>query len=274
MLKLSKKQYKTLLQDFLVSPFQGSLKVYVDFENELLYFLNPETDLIWYTEGSLTQLRKNLGWTLLPKAMLKQANKVILQDKHFIVLESKEPFLGDTDGDYQPVLSLFNGVSGNHMADQISELQTTLEEDGWCTPVVFQEKPLKQAVCALIARSSPFGLTFLGVSRKDNHRDFGLPGGKVEEGEGLFEALHREVLEETGYTINDTVLEVFRNTDKDGYEVVTLIATVDLNKQRQSVAPQETGVVSWVTAYQLMQGSFGAYNRQLFESLGYLNESS
>ena len=279
MLKLSKKQYKTLLQDFLISPFQNPLKVYVDFENELLYFLNPETDLIWYTEGSLTQFRKNLGWTLLPKAMLKQANKVILSDKHFIVLKPEELFLSDTDVAYNPVISMFDGISSGHVAQQTNEFQTTLEKDGWCVPAVFQSKPQyeeapKQAVCALIVRSSPYGLTFLGVSRKDNPRDFGLPGGKVEHRESLYEALYREVLEETGYTITDTALEVFRNTDQDGYEVITLIAKIDRTVERKALAPNETGVVTWVSATELMQGSFGEYNKQLFESLGYPYVSS
>ena len=279
MLKLSKKQYKILLKDMLSSTYPNTVKVHIDFDNELIYFLNPETDMIWYLEGDLTTVLVNQSWSLLPKAMLKQANKVILADKHFIVLKPEESFLSDTDGAYNPVISMFNGISSGHVAQQTNEFQTTLEKDGWCVPAVFQSKPQyeeapKQAVCALIVRSSPYGLTFLGVSRKNNPRDFGLPGGKVEHRESLYEALYREVLEETGYTITDTALEVFRNTDKDGYEVVTLIAKIDCTVERKALAPSETGVVTWVSATELMQGSFGEYNKQLFESLGYPYASS
>ena len=263
----------------LSSTYPNTVKVHIDFDNELIYFLNPETDMIWYLEGDLTTVLVNQSWSLLPKAMLKQANKVILADKHFIVLKPEESFLSDTDGAYNPVISMFNGISSGHVAQQTNEFQTTLEKDGWCVPAVFQSKPQyeeapKQAVCALIVRSSPYGLTFLGVSRKNNPRDFGLPGGKVEHRESLYEALYREVLEETGYTITDTALEVFRNTDKDGYEVVTLIAKIDCTVERKALAPSETGVVTWVSATELMQGSFGEYNKQLFESLGYPYASS
>lgn len=274
MLTLSKKQYKTLLQEFLASPYQKSLKVYIDFNNELLYFLNPETDLIWYTEGSLTELRKDKGWTLLPKSLLKQANKVILQDKHFIHIEPEDNLLGDMDGEYQAVLSMFDGNSAGRYALELNEAYNSNQDNRVFPEKLFQEAKPKQAVCALIVRSSPYGLTFLGVSRKNNPRDFGLPGGKVEHQESLYEALYREVLEETGYTITDTVLEVFRNTDQDGYEVVTLIAKIDHTVERKALAPNETGVVTWVSADELMKGSFGEYNKQLFESLGYPYASS
>ena len=41
----------------------------------------------------------------------------------------------------------------------------------------------------------------LAVSRKNNHSDFNLFGGKLENGETWEEALIRECYEETGYYI-------------------------------------------------------------------------
>lgn len=38
----------------------------------------------------------------------------------------------------------------------------------------------------------------LSISRKDNHKDFGLIGGKVDEGETFIQAVIREVKEEVG----------------------------------------------------------------------------
>ena len=90
MLKLSKKQYKILLKDMLSSTYPNTVKVHIDFDNELIYFLNPETDMIWYLEGDLTTVVVNQSWSLLPKAMLKQANKVILADKHYVIVEPVE----------------------------------------------------------------------------------------------------------------------------------------------------------------------------------------
>jgi ADP-ribose pyrophosphatase len=52
-----------------------------------------------------------------------------------------------------------------------------------------------RAVVAFIFKENKI----LCVSRKNNKKDFGLPGGKVESKEKDTEALYRELLEETGY---------------------------------------------------------------------------
>lgn len=44
------------------------------------------------------------------------------------------------------------------------------------------------------------------VSRKDNHSSFGLPGGKMDGNETPYQAMVREVYEETGLTVNHAFL--------------------------------------------------------------------
>ena len=117
----------------------------------------------------------------------------------------------------------------------------------------------KYAVCALVLNSE--GL-ILGVSRKDDHTAFGVPGGKVEDNETILEALHREILEETGYhIIVDNELPFV--SDVDGYTTATFKATIDTSAIQWQVI--ETGVVKYVSKQTLLDGPFGQYNKQLFE---------
>ena len=55
--------------------------------------------------------------------------------------------------------------------------------------------------------------------RTDNQR-WGLPGGAIEFGESILEALHREVMEETGLTIEvDRLVGVYSHPDH--HQIVT-----------------------------------------------------
>ncbi len=117
----------------------------------------------------------------------------------------------------------------------------------------------KYAVCALVLNSE--GL-ILGVSRKDDHTAFGVPGGKVEDNETVVEALHREMLEETGYhIIVDNELPFV--SDVDGYTTATFKVKIDTDAIQHSIT--ETGVVKYVSKQTLLDGPFGQYNKQLFE---------
>ncbi len=117
----------------------------------------------------------------------------------------------------------------------------------------------KYAVCALVLNSE--GL-ILGVSRKDDHTAFGVPGGKVEDNETVEEALHREMLEETGYhiIIGDELPFI---SDVDGYTTATFKVKIDTDAIQYQVT--ETGVVKYVSKQTLLDGPFGQYNKQLFE---------
>lgn len=120
---------------------------------------------------------------------------------------------------------------------------------------------MKQAVCILIEKD---GL-FLGVSRKENHNDFGLPGGKVDENETLEEAIIRELKEETGLDVKDLVpvLSEFCNT----FNVTTFTGVVD-----GEIFSNENAIVKWVTKEDLMSGSFNKYNTKLFKKLNYIKD--
>ena len=120
---------------------------------------------------------------------------------------------------------------------------------------------MKKAVCALIIRNGKA----LCVSRKDDHNDFGMPGGKVNNGESLIDAMEREVLEETGYSVIHTSEMTF--TDKCGSrEVTTLLCRIsDINA---GVDESETGSVEWLDPTVLLTGSFAAYNNLALKHFG------
>ena len=108
----------------------------------------------------------------------------------------------------------------------------------------------------------------LGVSRKDNPNIFGLCGGKVETGESFIEAAARECIEETGlvpYSMEYVYEEICGDTRRGDvlYYTVTYRAKVT-----GSINTTESDRVDWVTPKKLVEGCFGAYNKELFDKLG------
>lgn len=108
----------------------------------------------------------------------------------------------------------------------------------------------------------------LGVSRKHDPNDFGLPGGKLDFGESFIEAAVRELKEETGLDLL-TCDYVYENVCGDStrgdvlYYTVTYRATVS-----GSIHTNEAGRVAWVRPKKLVEGCFGVYNKGLFEKAG------
>lgn len=100
----------------------------------------------------------------------------------------------------------------------------------------------------------------LAVSRKDNHEDFGLPGGKVDPGETPEQAAIRETKEETGLDIHD--LQLVFAMFKNGYMGYTYLA-----KYSGEINHNEPHVVKWDSFYKITQGSFGKFNQLVAESL-------
>lgn len=128
---------------------------------------------------------------------------------------------------------------------------------------MIETKKAKLAAVALIFNEDKTKL--LGVSRKDNSKLFGLPGGKVDEGESMTEGVIREVKEETGLNVKSASPIFLR---EDGEFVAAVYLVTDYNGE---VSTKESGVVAWITFEDLKQGAFSEYNTKLEQHLKFLN---
>lgn len=115
-------------------------------------------------------------------------------------------------------------------------------------------------VCALIRNE--YG-QILAVSRKYNHYDLGLPGGKIEGEETLQEALRREVMEETGLNVIEFYSENHFDCKVDDKNFCrTYFVTVWKGKLHSN----EAAIVKWVKFKEIIDGSsFSKYNAALYE---------
>lgn len=103
----------------------------------------------------------------------------------------------------------------------------------------------------------------LSVSRKDNHNDMGLIGGKRESvDKTLIDAAIRECKEETGLDIKN--LRMVFAMCKDGYMGYTYLADYDSNQELKTDEPH---VIKWTGFKTIIDGSFGKWNALVAESL-------
>lgn len=123
-------------------------------------------------------------------------------------------------------------------------------------------KKLEKAACVII-KDEKTGL-FVGVSRKTNHNDIGLPGGGYESIDinPVFTA-KRELMEEIGWNLRiDQLLLVHKEVYDERDQYVYFGTNLE-----QEFSTKEPHVVRWVDKQELFDGSFGDFNEKVFNLL-------
>lgn len=101
------------------------------------------------------------------------------------------------------------------------------------------------------------------VSRKHDHNDFGLIGGKVDLGEELEEAAIRECMEETGIEISNLrMIFAMHRKNRMGY---TYLA--DYKGDISYDEEKEPHKVKWAKMEEATKGSFAYWNKMVTDSM-------
>ena len=118
-----------------------------------------------------------------------------------------------------------------------------------------------KGVSACVVLINQEGLV-LGVSRKDNHSDFNLIGGKMdpEDEKDIFKTAIRECKEETGLDI--TNLQLVFAIHKSKNMCFTFIADYS-----GEINVTENHVVKWIPFEVLLNGTYRHYNKLVKDSL-------
>lgn len=104
----------------------------------------------------------------------------------------------------------------------------------------------------------------LGVSRRDDRTKFGLPGGKVEEGETIKEGAVRETREETTLEVTSCI-EIYKREEPASRPGGEPFESYCFYAQTWEGIPKssEEGDVKWLTASDLINkaGAYPEYNK-------------
>lgn len=120
------------------------------------------------------------------------------------------------------------------------------------------------SVCVLITGEDG---TILAVSRKDDHNDFGLPGGKIDPGETAEEAIIREVKEETGLDLVNVRFQFVQDCIDKKHGVMP--CAVYIANVTGEINYNEPHVVKYVEPKVVLNGTFRDFNVKTFELLNF-----
>jgi 8-oxo-dGTP pyrophosphatase MutT (NUDIX family) len=119
------------------------------------------------------------------------------------------------------------------------------------------------SACALVI--NPEGLV-LSVSRRDDHNDFGLPGGKSERSDhsGIDTAI-RETWEEARVKLfPEHLVHVYSGMGRKFYCATYLATKYDDSEMGSS---SEEGIVKWLDFAAVLPGTFHEYNTRLLREV-------
>lgn len=108
--------------------------------------------------------------------------------------------------------------------------------------------------------------TVLGVSRRDRHSDFGLPGGKCDPEEPAKIAAARELFEETTLVCSPENL-VLISVGKIRQYIVAAYKPKDASCVYGTPASTAEGVVRWCVWAELFAGTFGEFNKSVKQAM-------
>lgn len=121
-----------------------------------------------------------------------------------------------------------------------------------------------EAACVVIINDNG---EVLAASRRGKPTEFGLPGGKVDNGETLLEGALREVYEETGIQLQaDQLHHLITDDDGHGFVVTTFVCVEEMPSDC-AVQREADITVKWVDPQMLIDGPFGDYNTRVLEAL-------
>jgi len=128
-----------------------------------------------------------------------------------------------------------------------------------------------RAACTLVRRPSDGHI--LAITRGEDVRDWGLPGGRAERFERFADTAARELTEETGVRISrgSRLVPVWiRETDGSQTAIFEVDGSVIIPSKLES-NPFE-GYVDWLPPEEMCRPTctFGAFQHELFRRLGIL----